>query len=89
VDQIIGAADVRDDREVVASLIEQHRIVRGDQSVVPRTDDRRPGIRVDHAADLRDIGKSETGVLTHPLSLEPNAHDRRRRPVHAWQRGHQ
>ena len=34
VDHVVGLADVADDREVVALLVEQHGVVRRDQSVV-------------------------------------------------------
>ncbi len=34
VDQVVGLADVPDDREVVAVLVEQHGVVRRDEAVV-------------------------------------------------------
>ena len=34
VDQVVGLADMADDREVVAVVVEQHGVVRGDETVV-------------------------------------------------------
>ncbi len=84
VDQIVGPADVADDREVVAVLIEQHGVVRGDESVVGGADERHPRIRVDQPAEFGDIRHREAGVLAHAVSLRADS-DR----AHAWQDGHQ
>ena len=45
VDHVVGLADMPDDREVVAVLVEQHRVVRGDEPVGRVADEGHPGVR--------------------------------------------
>ena len=69
VDHVVRLADVADDGEVVALLVEQHGIVRGDESVVGVADQGHPRVVVDEAAKLGDIRHREARILAHASSL--------------------
>jgi hypothetical protein len=65
VQALIRPADVAHDGELVARLVDEHRVVGGDETVGGRRHDRGPRVLADQAADLAGVGQVEDGIVPH------------------------
>ena len=69
VDLLVGPADVGDDRELLGGLVEQDRVVRGDELTGVLGDDRRPRVLGDQPPDDRLVRDRVLRVVAHDFSL--------------------
>jgi hypothetical protein len=67
VDLLVGASDVGEHGELGGVVVEEDRVVGGDQLAVVVADERGPGVLPDHLPDDVRIGRGVHGVVSHPV----------------------
>ena len=66
---LVGAAEVAHDGDALCVLLEQRRVVRGDQAVRGVRDEGHPGVLADQPLDLLHVGGRVGRCLPHPRLL--------------------
>ena len=62
---LVGPADVGNDRQLLAVVLEQNRVVRGHETSFRVGDEGRPWVLSDEAPDLSFVRELVVGVLSH------------------------